>query len=173
MKSIQDIIVNNFERFDDLYKKLSDIFDINKNNSKILIAVSGGPDSMLLSVLIYNFFVKNNLNLDNLFFVHCNHKTRPETAIEQKFVEEFFDKLNLSVCVYNDGDIAISKTEKNLRDWRYQEFQKIIDQNKINLLLTGHNLTDRIESSFMNMFRGAGLNGFTSMKFVDQNNLLS
>jgi hypothetical protein len=39
--------------------------------------------------------------------------------------------------------------------------------------LTGHNLTDRIESSFMNMLRGAGLNWFSSMKFLDQNNLLS
>jgi tRNA(Ile)-lysidine synthase TilS/MesJ len=57
---------------------------------------------MFLAVVIYNFFVKNNLNLDNLFFVHCNHKTRPETDVEQKFVEDFFDKLNLSIGVYTE-----------------------------------------------------------------------
>jgi tRNA(Ile)-lysidine synthase TilS/MesJ len=60
----------------------------------------------------------------------------------------------LSVCVYNES-IDKTKTEKNLRDWRYGEFQNIIDKNDIDFLLTGHNLTDRIESSFMNMFRGA------------------
>ena len=191
MKSIQEVITaisagqvkQDLSRFDDLYNKLSDIFFVNKNNGinkktkKILIAVSGGPDSILLSVLIYNFFVKNNLDLNNLFFVHCNHKTRPETDEEQKYVEKFFEELNLSVCVYSDKNNienikSKSKTEKNLRDWRYGEFQKIIDQNGIDFLLTGHNLTDRIESSFMNMFRGAGLNGFVSMKFEDQNNLL-
>ncbi len=180
MKSIQDIIKQDLSRFDDLYNKLSDIFFVNKNNSinkktkKLLIAVSGWPDSMLLSVLIYSFFVKNNLDLNNLFFVHCNHKTRLETDEEQKYVEDFFEELNLSVCIYSDKNNKIkSKTEKNLRDWRYGEFQKVIDQNDIDFLLTWHNLTDRIESSFMNMFRGAGLNGFVSMKFVDQNNLLS
>jgi len=46
---------------------------------------------MFLSVLIYNFFVKNNLSLNNLYFVHCNHNTREETDSEQKFVEGFFD----------------------------------------------------------------------------------
>jgi len=64
------------------------------------------------------------------------------------------------------------KTENDLRQWRYKEFQKIIDQNNIDFILTGHNLTDRIESSFMNMLRGSGLNGFVSMKFLDENNLL-
>lgn len=169
-QSIVDIVKQDFSQFDSLYNKLSDIFFVNKKKPKLLIAVSGGPDSMLLSVLMYNFFVKNNLDLDDLYFVHCNHKTRSETDEEQKFVEEFFVDLNLSVCVYNDEDK--NKTEKNLRDWRYGEFQKIIDQNGIDFLLTGHNLTDRIESSFMNIFRGSGLNGFVSMRLVDQNNLL-
>jgi tRNA(Ile)-lysidine synthase len=66
----------------------------------------------------------------------------------------------------------MKKTENNLRQWRYGEFQKIIDQNHIDFIMTGHNLTDRIESSFMNMFRGAGLNGFLSMRFLDTNSLL-
>ena len=50
-KSIFDIVKQDFIKFDNLYSKLSDIFD----NKKILLAVSGWPDSMFLSVLIYNF----------------------------------------------------------------------------------------------------------------------
>jgi tRNA(Ile)-lysidine synthase len=56
----------------------------------------------------------------------------------------------------NDG--RSKKTEKDLREWRYGEFQEIVEKENIDLLLTGHNLTDRIESSFMNMLRGSGLN---------------
>ena len=53
------------------------------------------------------------------------------------------------------------------------EFNEIIKKNRIDYLVTGHNLTDRIESTFMNMCRGAWLNGFLSMKYLDQNNLIS
>ncbi|MBQ2600650.1 hypothetical protein II582_04855 [bacterium] len=42
-----------------------------------------------------------------------------------------------------------------MREWRYSKFNEIIKKNKIDFLITGHNLTDRIESTFMNMCRGA------------------
>lgn len=204
MKTIKNFVNIDISKFSDLFDQLSNyIFD----DKKILIAVSGWPDSMFLSVLIYNFFVKNNLSLNNLYFVHCNHNTREETDSEQKFVEGFFDWLNLSVseikwdCFvsspsvvdslqlcndtschpeWNEGstmnsldssqaqnDRGKNKTESSLRQWRYGEFQKVIDDYKIDLLLTWHNLTDRIESTLMNMFRGAWLNWFLSMRFVD------
>lgn len=152
MKTINNFTNIDIVKFNDLFDHLSDyIFD----DKKILIAVSGWPDSMFLSVLIYHFFVKNNLDLNNLHFIHCNHKTRKETEDEQLFVEKFFDWLNLSVCIYdenldcfavprNDGG-SEKKDENSLRNWRYFEFQKIIAEQKIDFLLTGHNLTDRIE----------------------------
>lgn len=137
-------------------------------DTKILVAVSWWPDSMLTSVLIYEYFLENKLNLDNLFFIHCNHKTRVETDNEEKFIRSFFDGLNLNVCKYSWSD----KWENTLREWRYSEFNDIIKKNKIDFLVTWHNLTDRIESTFMNMCRGAWLNWFLSMKFIDENNLI-
>ena len=134
-----------------------------------MIAVSGWADSMFLSFLIYSFFANNNLDFNNLFFIHCNHKTRKETEQEQKFIEDFFDWLNLNIVIYSGNE---KKTENSLRNWRYSEFQKVIDKNKIDYIFTWHNLTDRIESSFMNVFRGSGLNGFLSMKFIDKSPLL-
>ncbi len=182
MKISDKIIVQKTKKFDDLFVKLSDYISEDK---KILIAVSGGPDSMFLSVLVYNFFVSQKLSLDNLFFVHCNHKTRLETDDEQKFVEEFLEWLKLSVCVWGNEKLdyntvtsfgsqwQIKKSEQDLRVWRYSEFQKIIDNENIDIVLTGHNLTDRIESSFMNMFSRSGLNWFMYMIFLDQNSLLN
>jgi tRNA(Ile)-lysidine synthase TilS/MesJ len=88
MRIVDEILNKNFNQFDALFQRISEhILD----NKKLLIAVSGGPDSMFLSILILKYFKLNNLNLDNLFFVHCNHKTRLATDDEQKFVEEFFD----------------------------------------------------------------------------------
>ncbi len=166
IKKINELKTDQLSQFKEVFDKLSEhIFD----NKKVLIAVSAGPDSMFLSVLIYNYFIQNQLDLNNLFFIHCNHKTRKETEEEQKFIKEFFDWLNLNITIYSRNE---KKTENSLRNWRYGEFQKIIDQNHIDYILTWHNLTDRIESSFMNVFRGSGLNGFLSMKFIDQSPLL-
>ena len=164
MKTISDSIWVSQE-IDKLIKKLSGIDFYNK---KFLVAVSGWPDSMLSSIVMYQFFLGKNISFDNLFFVHCNHKTRKETDDEEKFICSFFDGFNLDVCTYSGTD----KGESSLREWRYMEFNEIIKKNKIDYLVTGHNLTDRIESTFMNMCRGAWLNGFLSMKFLDQNNLI-
>jgi len=175
MKIVDEILKQDFSRFDDLFDRLLEYF---LENKKILVAVSGGPDSMFLSMLILKYFDLNNLDLNNLYFVHCNHKTRNEADNEEKFVKEFFDWLNLNICNRLDSsqaqnDSLAKETENNLRQWRYGEFQKIIEKEDIDFVLIGHNLTDRIESSFMNMLRGSGLNGFVSMRFVDQNNLLN
>ena len=164
MKSIYDS-VNLSSLCEKIFHKL---WKVVFSDTKILVAVSGWPDSMLVSVLMYNFFVKYNYDLKNLFFVHCNHKTRPETDTEETFICDFFKWLNLEVRVYNGNE----KTENSLRVWRYAEFNNIIKNNKIDYLITWHNLTDRIESTFMNMCRGSGLNGFLSMKFLDKNNLI-
>ena len=164
MKSIKENIVLPNEILQVFTKLSANILA----NTKVLVAVSGGPDSMLTSVLIYKYFLQNKLNFDNLFFAHCNHKTRIETDDEEKFICSFFDWLNLMICSYPWSD----KWENALRERRYSEFNQIIKKNKIDFLVTGHNLTDRIESTFMNMCRGSWLNWFLSMKFVDENNLI-
>ena len=88
-----------------------------------------------------------------MYFVHCNHQTRPETDQEEQFIRSFFKESNLSVFSY-DGD---GHKEDELREWRYSNFNQVVHDYQIDYLVTGHNLTDRIESSFMNMARGAGM----------------
>lgn len=155
-----------FSQFNPVFAQLSKYF---LADTKILVAVSGWPDSMLASALIYRYFLASWLDLGNLYFVHCNHKTRVETDEEEEFIRSFFQWLNLSVFSY-DGTWH---TEDDLRTWRYSAFNQLVQEHHIDYLVTGHNLTDRIESSFMNMVRGAGMIGFLSMRFLDENNLLS
>lgn len=60
-------------RMEALYEKEKTLKHQIQANEKILVAVSGGADSILTSCLLYNFFVQEKYNRDNLFFIHCNH----------------------------------------------------------------------------------------------------
>ncbi len=138
-------------------------------DTKLLIAVSWWSDSILLSVLLQDFFYKNNFDNNNLFFIHLNHKTRNNNIKDEKFIKDFFKWTNLTIKTRNN---KLTKTENNLRNWRYQEIKKESIKHKIDLILFGHNLTDRIESSFMNMLRGCSIQWFKSMDIVQSHHLL-
>jgi len=140
-----------------------------QTNEKVLIAVSGWSDSMLTAYLIYIFFIKNKYNVQNLFFIHCNHKTRPENKTEEKHIQTFFENTNLIITRRKK---ALGTTETELRMWRYKEFNKYIKKHKIHYLATGHNLTDRIESTFLHLLRGANINGFIAMQEKEPHHLL-
>lgn len=60
-------------RMEALYEKEKILKHQIQTNEKILVAVSGGADSILTACLLYNFFVQEKYNIDNLFFIHCNH----------------------------------------------------------------------------------------------------
>lgn len=136
---------------------------------KVALAVSGGSDSMLLSVAILSFWKENNWNPDQLFFIHCNHKVRPESQQEARFVRSFFAGYQLKISERTE-DIKIN--EESLRERRYAQFLHLMQQEHIQVLLTGHHLTDRIEGTLLNMLRGCGLTGFIGMQVQGEHHLL-
>lgn len=134
-----------------------------------MVAVSGGSDSILTASLVYNFFLKNKYNLQNLFFIHCNHNVRPGNKDDEKFINTFFEGTQIIICKRTDNK---KNTEAELRNWRYGEFKKQGKKYHIDQLVLGHNLTDRIESTFLNLLRGANLNGFIGMQIQETHHLL-
>ncbi len=140
-----------------------------ESDYKLLIAVSWWSDSIFLSVLLRTFFLKNNFNTDNLYFIHLNHKTRSNNIKDENFVKNFFKWTNLIIKTRKNN---LTKTENNLRNRRYQEIKKTATKYKINLVLFWHNLTDRIESSFMNMLRWCSMQWFQSMWIIQEHHLL-
>lgn len=92
-----------------------------KPNEKVMLAVSGGSDSILAACLVYNFFVKNKYSLQNLYFIHCNHGTRTGNAKDEQFVRVFFEGTQL-IVVKRTG--KKKNTEADLRERRYGEFRK-------------------------------------------------
>lgn len=138
-------------------------------NKKVMVAVSGGSDSIITACLMYNFFLNNKYDLQNLFFIHCNHNVRAGNKKDQEFVSKFFEGTRLIIVKRKNRNKA---NEGTLRTRRYEEFQKQIEKYHIDQLVFGHNLTDRIETSFLNLLRGANLNGFLAMQTQENHHLL-
>ena len=138
-------------------------------DENILVAISGGADSTLTACILYNFFVKQKYDLNHLFFIHCNHQTRRGNASDEKFIKKFLEWTQTIIVKRNTNK---KSNEGELRTWRYQEFKLQIKKHKIHKLILGHNLTDRIESTFLNLLRWSNINGFIAMQMQEQHHLL-
>jgi tRNA(Ile)-lysidine synthase len=132
---------------------------------KLLIAVSGGVDSVVLCELCkqagYDFII-----------AHCNFKLRgEESERDEKFVRGLGKKYNVEVLVQDfetDKYAAENKlsTQEAARKLRYDWFKELINQSTnqpINYLLTAHHADDNNETVLMNFFRGTGLHGLTGI----------
>jgi len=124
---------------------------------------------MLLAFLVQTFREKQGRNQNFLFFLHCNHKVRRESDDEQVFLQDFFHQYNFVVFERVENTSA---NEESLRSRRYEQFSRFMREHSIEVLLTGHNLTDRIEGTVLNMLRGCGIKGFVGMKRIEEHILL-
>ena len=94
---------------------------------------------------------------------------RRESDDEQAFLQDFFHQYNF-VGFERVGNVSVN--EESLRSRRYEQFSRFMREKSIEVLLTGHNLTDRIEGTVLNMLRGCGIKGFIGMKRVEEHILL-
>jgi tRNA(Ile)-lysidine synthase len=133
----------------------------NKNNS-LLVAVSGGTDSMVLCDLL--------LNAGFTFCVaHCNFNLRGKEADnDEKFVVEFCEKNKLK-CFTKTFKTATYAKNKGIsiqmaaRELRYTWFNELIISHNFDYLLTAHHANDNIETFFINLLRGSGINGLKAI----------
>ncbi len=150
-------------------------YNLIKENSTILIGLSGGSDSVCLTEVLYRIKKNNLLNYDfNLKAVHINHMLRDdESNTDEQFVKEFCNLRNIDLIVYRE-DIktlkAINKKsiEEVARDIRKERFNSLLTSSDDKIAL-GHNFSDNAETLLLHLFRGSGLNGLIGMDFLDNN----
>ena len=94
-----------------------------------MVAVSGGADSILTACLVYNFFLEKKYSLQNLFFIHCNHNTRPGNANDEEFMKTFFEGTQLIIVKRKN---STKNNEAEFRHWRYGEFKTHAKKHNIN-----------------------------------------
>lgn len=140
-----------------------------KKGDKILIALSGGPDSIALTHVLYT--LKEYLDIQ-LFAAHVNHCVRGKEADEdENYAKEFCDKLNIPFFSLR---IDINKLAKNKgistemagREVRYEFFNKIKNENNIDKIALAHNSNDQAETLLMRIMRGTGIQGLIGIKPV-------
>ncbi|WP_051904514.1 tRNA lysidine(34) synthetase TilS [Hippea jasoniae] len=133
---------------------------------RIGVAVSGGPDSVFLLNLLNA--IKENYKIE-LAVLHFNHRLRKEAYAEANFVEDLANSLNIEFLAgsFDVGEFArLNKlsTEEAARKKRYEFFKEAKKKLKLDRIATGHTKDDLVETFFMNLLRGATIEGLTSLK---------
>ena len=137
-------------------------------DKKLLIAISGGVDSTVLAHLL------SVLNFD-ISLAHCNFNLRgKESDLDEEFVVKLGEKLNINVFKIHFNTTEFAKEHKQstqiaARELRYNWFQKLIEQNSFDYVLTAHHADDNLETFLINLTRGSGLDGFTGIPEINGN----
>lgn len=128
---------------------------------KVLLGVSGGPDSMALLHIMHKLTAEMDLGLAAL---HLNHGLRPEAAAEEEFAREHCR--NWGIDFYSrQADIrARALQEKKTleeagRDCRYRYFFEQLEELQADYIATAHHQDDQAETVLLHLLRGSGLKG--------------
>ena len=133
------------------------------SSQRILLAVSGGADSMLM----LHLFVSAGFPVA---VAHCNFGLRgSESDGDEQFVSDYCDKHNLAFYVkhFNTQDYALEKgisIEMAARDLRYSWFDALLKKHGLDLLATAHHQDDVIETFLINLSRGSGIKGLSGIQ---------
>ncbi len=135
-------------------------------HEKIIVCVSGGPDSIALLNILYN--LQDVLNIEELFVAHFNHNLRPESSKEKVFVKDVARRLGLSFFSAEANIAKLSRDEKLsietcARKYRYNFFFDLKKSVGANKITTAHNANDRAEELLLRLIRGVGPSGFSSL----------
>lgn len=141
------------------------IIDKIESADKIIIGLSGGADSVVLTHIIYSNFPNKKI-----ICAHVNHNLRGEEAKrDENFAREFSKKLNLEFILHSAdiNKIAITKkmgTEECARLVRYEFFESLCTENSV--IATAHNANDNAETVVLNLIRGTGIKGLCGIPSV-------
>jgi tRNA(Ile)-lysidine synthase len=154
----------------DLPRKIKQFFEKHQalsHGNRILVAVSGGPDSVALLYLLHDLRDELDLTLE---VAHLQHGIRGEEAREDaRFVAALADQLNMP-CHIKEIDLPQIKItsgkgslEEMGREERYRFFAESAHRRELDAVATAHTVDDQAETFIMRLFRGAGRTGLGSM----------
>ena len=130
-------------------------------NASILIALSGGADSIALTLSLLE--LRNFLKIKKLGLAHVNHMLRDEESFrDEEFCVSFAQKVGLPIYVERVDIKSLSKgenVEAVAREERYSTLRRIKEKEGFDLIATAHHLNDLVETILLWMTRGCGLEG--------------
>ncbi len=126
-------------------------------NKRYLVAVSGGLDSVVLAHLLYRH--------DFDFAVaHCNFQLRgADSEADEKWVKTLADTWKVKAFVKRCPVNSEANVQLKARELRYAFFEEIREKHSFDFILTAHHADDQLETFFINLLRGTGLDGLTGI----------
>lgn len=137
-------------------------------DKKLILALSGGIDSMVLADLLLK-------GKADFVLAHCNFHLRGEESDgDEQFVREYASRNGLTVYVKQFETKAYAKEhgisiEMAARDLRYAWFEELRQQLGYDYIAVAHHADDQLETFFINLLRGAGIRGLKGMQPINGN----
>lgn len=126
--------------------------------NKLLLAISGGIDSVVLAHLLKDFGA-------DFCLAHCNFKLRgADSDADEQFCKDLARKLGVEIYTTHFDVKSYCTThaisvQMAARDLRYKWFDVLLSSYRLDYVLTAHHANDSIETLFINLLRGTGING--------------
>lgn len=134
------------------------------NNSPIVVAISWWPDSMLAVYLLVEHYTQQWRDTRNIVLAHYDHRVDRKWESERSLIQSTFPEL---LYIWGSS-IWIKKSEEVLRKERWTFLYSVVASFGGAVLVTWHNLTDRLETTLLNIRRWCHIKGFLNMTDVDQ-----
>ena len=170
-KKNSNVILKN--QFKD-HVELSHIYKIFKKRisffkkKSFVIAVSGGPDSLALTALAKSFSYENHQC--KIYYVLVNHNIRRNSSKEAQLVKKLLRGYYINLNILQNKIKIQRNIQSKAREIRYDLLTNFCEKKKVKSILTAHNLEDQVETFFIRLSRGSGLQGLSSMNQINKLN---
>lgn len=136
--------------------------------TRVMIAVSGGPDSMALSHILWRYVREESARENSLVLTHVHHGVRKESDDEVELVQQMAKKWDIPCLIHCFDAKQYAKStgqsfQAAAREWRYARWKEDMIQEECSLLATAHHLGDQAETILYRMLRGSGTAGLAGM----------
>ncbi|NBV05938.1 MAG: tRNA lysidine(34) synthetase TilS [Proteobacteria bacterium] len=147
------------------HKKVEEIFAVQKLPEKLAVGVSGGVDSLALTILLSEFCAKKKIELVALT---VDHKMRESSSNEALKLSKILAKKKIThhILEIDAKKLPKKNIEAKLREMRYDLLCEFCKKKKISYLFLGHQLGDVAENFLIRLFRGSGLDGLSTIAEV-------
>ncbi len=131
-----------------------------KKGTRILIALSGGQDSLCLAKILLDLHKRW---LWDLAVAHCDHGWSSDTGMAEH-VQNIVNSWGLPFYLKATKDLP--EREEAARKWRYFVLEEIAQREDFSTIVTGHTLSDRSETLLYNLIRGTGTDGLSALDWL-------
>ena len=145
-------------------------YNLIENGDKLVLGVSGGPDSISMLDILNKIRQDNEIKLNfEIVVAHINHMIREEAKEDELYVKNYCKKNNIefyskSIDVKKLANTNKIGTEEAGRNARYDFFNEILEKTKSNKIAIAHNKNDNAETMIMNIIRGSGVSGLKGIE---------